>query len=288
MLHVLSEINPHKRDSFILFEEKEHVYTITTDINSKYTSVTQWNHSHFSHFNPDLTIKNMISSSKWIEGHKYWGMKPDEIKSMWAIQGKEASSAGTQMHFEIECFMNNPHLPKGYTHKELLEFYGKEFYGKESKENKSIEWEYFIQFISDHPCLKPFRTEWMIYTEDLKLSGSIDMVYENPDNTLSIYDWKRVKEINYETDFYKFAKTSIISHLPDTNYWHYALQLNTYKYILESKYGKKIKDLYLVCLHPNNQNGTYELIEIPTLTKEILDLVNLRLSQINKQKIHNV
>ena len=48
----------------------------------------------------------------------------------------------------------------------------------------------FTEAVKDHPELKPYRTEWTIYDEDLKISGSIDMIYENPDGTLSIYDWK--------------------------------------------------------------------------------------------------
>ena len=39
---------------------------------------------------------------------------------------------------------------------------------------------YFIEFIKDFPHLKPYRTEWVVYYEDIKLAGSIDMVYENP------------------------------------------------------------------------------------------------------------
>jgi hypothetical protein len=31
-----------------------------------------------------------------------------------------------------------------------------------------------------------------------------------------------------------------ISHIPDTNFWHYSIQLNTYKLIIERKYGYKI------------------------------------------------
>ena len=35
---------------YIQFFEKGHKYTISTDPNSKYTSVTTWNHSHFPKF----------------------------------------------------------------------------------------------------------------------------------------------------------------------------------------------------------------------------------------------
>jgi CRISPR/Cas system-associated exonuclease Cas4 (RecB family) len=68
--------------------------------------------------------------------------------------------------------------------------------------------------------------------------------------------------------------------LPDTNYWHYSLQLNTYKAILEKKYGKKVTDLYLVRLHPDNPKKTYELIKCADLSKEIQDLFEER-----KQKV---
>ena len=66
-----------------------------------------------------------------------------------------------------------------------------------------------FKFVKDHPQLKPYRTEWMIFDEDLKLAGSIDMVYENPDGTLSIYDWKRSKDISKVNGWNKFAKQSI-------------------------------------------------------------------------------
>jgi hypothetical protein len=124
----------------------------------------------------------------------------------------------------------------------------------------------------------------MVYYEELKLSGSIDMVFENPDGTLQIYDWKRCQEIQNETAFGKYAVTSCISHLPDTNFWHYALQLNVYKMILEHKYGKTVTKLCLVCLHPDNSYKTYERIEVPFLEKEINELVKVRLAEVAAMK----
>jgi ATP-binding cassette subfamily G (WHITE) protein 2 len=41
---------------------------------------------------------------------------------------------------------------------------------------------------------------------------------------------------------------------------------------LEQKYGKKVKDLYLVRLHPDAEEKNYELIKLPDLTKDIIDL----------------
>tara|TARA_X000000368_G_C22804152_1_gene611690 strand:- start:340 stop:714 length:375 start_codon:yes stop_codon:yes gene_type:complete len=114
----------------------------------------------------------------------------------------------------------------------------------------------------------------MVWDKELRVAGSIDMVFENEDGRLSIYDWKRAKEIKRRT--WSYSKTECIDHIPDSNFWHYSLQLNTYKYLLEKNYGKEIKDMYLVRLHPNNKNSTYEKIEVPNLQSEIKDLMELR------------
>ena len=270
---VLAKRNIHERDNLIKFYEKGHKYEILSDLNSKYTSVTTWNHSHFPKFDADAVIANIFKSKSWGPENKYWGLTAEQIKASWRSNGDAVSSAGTNLHERIERFMNDKRFTFVYLNKELYEIYKADF---SNKVDEHIEWEYFLEFIKDNPYLKPYRTEWMIYDEDLKIAGSIDMVYENPDGTLSIYDWKRSKEITKVNNWDKFATNKIINHMPDANFWHYALQLNTYKSILESKYDKKIKDLYLVRLHPDAENKTYELLEVPILEKEINDLFEER------------
>ena len=252
----LAKKNPHPRDSRIEFDPIPHIYTIDNDPNVKYTSVTTWNHSHFGHFDADKIIDNMMRSKKWPES-KYYGMTKDQIKASWDNNRDIAAGAGTNMHYDIECYYNE--CPN---------------------KNDSIEYKYFLQFVSDFPDLKPFRTEWMIFHEELQLSGSIDMVFQNPDGSLCIYDWKRCKDIKKTSD--SFSHKECISHLPDTNYWHYCLQLNTYKAILEEKYNKQIGDLYLVCLHPDNKNNSYLRIKVVDLQNEIKLLFDERKKELNK------
>ena len=271
LLPVLLQHYPHPRDSDTQFVEETHKYTIVPDPTSVYTSVTTWNHSHFPHFDSDAIIKTMLKSKNWNPQNKYWGMTPDQIKELWATNAKEVSTAGTVMHHQIECFMNNPHLPTGYTHQDLFDNYT-------MPESSSPEWRYFLEFVKNNPTLKPYRTEWIIYDETIKLAGSIDMVYENPDGTLLIYDWKRCKDISHKNAWNKTAITECISHLHDTNFWHYSLQLNTYKSILEEKYNKKVTGLFLVKLHPENKMGSYEIIKVPILNAEIQHLRAYKLS----------
>ena len=242
---LLEERNKHSRDSHITFDEGPHIYTIHGD--SSFTSVTTWVHNHFEKFDADKIIKNMMSSKNW-HNNKYYGKTPQEIKALWDSNRDEAANAGTQMHYDIECFYNECY----------------------KNTNSSIEFSYFMQFQKDiGTTLKPYRTEWMVYHEKYRLAGSIDMIFENPDGTLQIYDWKRCKEIKKINAWNKYATTAGLDHLPDTNFWHYALQLNTYKKILEEKYDKSVTDMYLVCLHPNNHNKNYIRIKVPDLQKEL-------------------
>jgi len=280
---VLSARNSHPRDNNIKFFEDGHKYCIAFEPDVKYTSVTTWNHHHFEQFDADNVIQNMMKGKNWKEGHKYWGLTPEQIKSQWNNNKDSVAGAGTDLHYEIECFHNDKRFQFEYTNNELVQIYLSE--RKKHLEESSLEWKYFINFMKDHTYLKPYRTEWTIYHEDAKIAGSIDMVYENPDGTLSIYDWKRSKNITRINTFNKFALTPLICHLPDSNFWHYALQLNTYKYILESKYDKKIKDLYLVRLHPDAEEKNYELIKLPDLSTEINELFEEEIKEHLKEKI---
>jgi len=286
VLHqILSTRNLHHRDKQLVFDEPTHKYTILSDPLSKYTSVTTWNHSHFPHFDADKIIKKMMKGKNWNPDNKYWGLAAEQIKKQWADNGAAVSGAGTDLHFDIECFMNQDLVdqddkPYYYTHFELVEIYEDEIKQGILPPNTSDEWGFFLKFVRDFPDLKPYRTEWMIFHDDLKLAGSIDMVYENPDGSLAIYDWKRSKEITKVNGFKESAITECVNHLPNTNFWHYSLQLNTYKAILEEKYGKKVTDLYLVRLHPNNPRKTYDLIKCADLSNEIAELFQLRKKEI--------
>ena len=63
---------------------------------------------------------------------------------------------------------------------------------------------------------------------------------------------------------------------------HYSLQLNTYKAILEKNYSVKIKDLFIICLHPENKNNSYMKFKIPDLQEEVKVLFKERKKQLNK------
>lgn len=252
----LEKKNHHTRDEQILFEETGHKYTILCDPESSYTSVTTYVHEQFEKFDTDLIIGKMMSSPYWHK-NKYYGKTPFEIKQLWDKNRDEAAAAGTKMHYDIECYYNN--LPV---------------------ENDSIEFQYFRKFLETYSHMTAFRTEWTVFDVELKLAGSIDMVFYNEkDGAYYIYDWKRCKEIKKTTSFNKFSTNSVLSDLPDTNYWHYTLQLNIYKAILEKNYGIKIAGCALVCLHPDNKNKSFQVHPVPMLDDVIRKLFDVRKKQ---------
>ena len=110
--------------------------------------------------------------------NKYFGMTKKEIKDQWNKNGKDVSSQGTLLHYYIEQFMNMPSEISECTHLDLKEIYliTKPF---SDPIIDSIEWSYFINFIDMFPNFQPYRTEWTIFDTELKIAGSIDMIYKN-------------------------------------------------------------------------------------------------------------
>lgn len=70
------------------------------------------------------------------------------------------------------------------------------------------------------------------------------------------------------------------AHLPDCNYIHYALQLNTYRFLLEKNYGMEIEGQAIIVLHPNNRGGRYMVYELPDLQDEVRELLGRRRAEV--------
>jgi len=282
IVDTLKRKNPHERDARIAFDPIQHKYTIDGNVDPRaaYTSVTTWNHSHFEQFDADAVISKMMTSKNWATNVKYRGKTTDQIKAEWDSNRDQAAAAGTEMHAAIELFYNRISISSSSSSSSQREIQFQDYTA-----TAMPEFSYFANFYRTFcKMLRPYRTEWTVFHEESRLSGSIDMVFENldmetgePSGTYSIYDWKRCKEITRNSSFNKWSTTPGLEHLPDTNYWHYCLQLNLYKYILQEKYGKKVSDMYLVCLHPDNANRDYQRIKVVDLQPEISTIVEARI-----------
>lgn len=251
---VLAVQNKHPRDESVRFYEPTHTYYIRGS-SKDVISCTGFLHMFFPHFDSKATAQR-IAQKVHLPGDRYYGMTAEQIEQQWSDSGREASSLGTTMHLAIEQFLNGAH--------DLID----------SSVKESKEWEYFMNFWN--ACghdLEPYRMEWEVWSDEHLLCGSIDGVFRRKsDGKIVIYDWKRSKEIKATNDYERGYPP--VDHLPNTNYWHYTLQLNTYRWFLSKLYGLEIGDLYLVILHPNNSN--YRRIRLNILEQEVLDMLDCR------------
>ena len=271
----LAKKYPHAKDSSILFDEEPHIYSVDWDEDPKeegkgkrvfssdgIISVTSFIHRDFEHFDADKVIAKMQASKKWPKS-KYFGLTPDEIKALWDANSLQACTAGSVMHLQIEWMYNGspPEEPCSIEYKQFLEYHHKII---------SLKW-------------LPFRTEWMLRSpEKYLLTGTIDMLYlppEGPERTsvapdgrrilhLHMADWKRSLKITLVNPW--STGKDLCSDLPDTNFYHYSLQLNTYKYMLENWYHNMLVDgivyddiqidsMAIVAMHPETRTEYLEL-----------------------------
>jgi len=251
----LARLNPHPRDSQIQFydhyEGREHVYKIQ-GMQKEPISVTTLIHKYFPEFDPDATVNQYYDNWQRKKDPRYYGKSKEEIKAEWKQSGVEASRLGSEMHLQIELFFND----------EL----------KEIPQTKEFQmfltwWNYFQQAF---PGWRPYRTEWLVYNRDGTLSGSIDMIMSNPTGDLMIVDWKRSKEIKAK-GFKGKTGFGPLACLEDCNYAHYSVQLNTYKYILEHNYGKRVVGMFLAVFHPDQHN--YLFYPVPDLQEQVGNLM---------------
>jgi hypothetical protein len=270
----LATVNKHPRDDRIQFEEETHTYTID-GTRAGWTSCTGFLHNFFGQFDADAVISKMMASSKWYES-KYFGMTADAIKAQWSAKGKASSEAGTRMHLDIEHFYNALPAVWADTSKRAVDIEsGVSVMTEADQWNAATgpEWDYFCDYQTRYGSMfLPFRTEWLVFDEEHKVAGSIDMVYMKPDGTLAIYDWKRIEELKTENRFQ--SGLGPISHLPDTNYWHYSLQLNVYRYILQKHYGYVVSELALVVLHPTNKS--WRVAKLNFMDEEVAGMMEAR------------
>ena len=250
---LLSERNKHIRDELILFNEEWHKYYLQ-DEDNLFVSVTTFISQQYPMFSSDQMIRKMMAADSFVEGHKWFGYTFEEIQKSWDDNKRECSCKGRELHKAIELFYNTK-----------FEF-GNQGYLEHAIKSKYRDisgWENFIDFLRmfKNFTLVPFRSEWIVFDKDCFVAGTVDMLFENEDGSLDMYDWKRVK---------KLPSRPYSLEIKATSYWHYTLQQNIYKWIIEKNYGYKIRKMFLVQLHPDSTTKIHQVKEIQREVEEMM------------------
>ena len=113
-----------------------------------------------------------------------------------------------------------------------------------------------------------YRTEWTVYAVREDIAGSIDCVMKLPDRTLALIDWKRTKCLAEKHQAFGKTMRDPLNSVPDAVLWHYRLQLNMYRYILETYYDQIVSQMLVVGCHPDN--GAFPFVDrVPCMKSEI-------------------
>ena len=241
-----------ERDASLVFEPLEHIYRYGDRL---LTPVSTFVAMFFKEFDSLSLSSNKTNNIQ------------EQVKLIesWESNGAMAREVGTQLHLAIEKYFKNEKMPDSYH----FTFSGR-YVNIDEKVSITTELKYFRNFIADNKSLVPFRTEWRICDLQYGIAGTIDFICRNG-SSFDIYDWKRSKKTSPDEKIYRYGRNGL-SSVPDISYWHYALQQNLYRYILEKNYGLKVNKMHLVILHPEFSN--YRIYEIPKMDSEINNMFN--------------
>lgn len=230
------------RDSLITFNEVDHTYEVG---GKSLISVTTLIDNYFERFDPEVIARRKA---------RLLGIDPSVLVREWKQKGEESRQLGTELHENIERWFN----------------------GDEVKYD-APEWRYFLDFARDYN-LEPIRSEWTIYDEDYGVAGTLDFICRH-NSEVTIFDWKRSEKLidpktGIELRENRFHRNGFkpISHVSDTPYYRYALQVNMYAYFLSEKYGIDAKRMKLAVFHPTNSQ--YYVIDLPGMRGEVVDILN--------------
>jgi hypothetical protein len=192
----------------------------------------------------------------------------EESLDKWERTGRLASEVGTFVHAQTENYFRDG------TFETLCSLR----FGNETEAISVVrERDHFLHFVKDYD-IHPYRQEWPVYDTELNIAGTIDMICKNADGTFTIYDWKRSSKVvnalgqPFTEGFGgKMSKNGI--SLPDTSFYHYCIQQNLYRYMLETHYGLRVRAMNLVVLCPDYP--TYYVVPVPRMEEVVSQVIGV-------------
>ena len=286
-----------KQNGNVAFNEDSHVYWDTTT-NNKFISVTTLIEKFTQPFDKDFwskykALEKLLAPDEWkiekksiLATHKIpkeilstyniseldFNKAQQDILDEWDKTNAESCERGTKIHSELENSMYNMGANVS-----LKKFgVGGKFVCDKGRTALDLENgvypEYLISRVSPDGVLR--------------IAGQIDLLVKKG-NEIYILDWKTNKEIKQKAGFNTQTRSEVkmlypLNLLPDCNYYHYALQLSTYAWMLQMiNPDFVIKDLILVHFDHNDNQTVYNM---PYLKKEVEAMLKFYKKSIFKQE----
>lgn len=277
-----------KQNGNIAFIEETHKYFDVTNPDAKFTSVTTMIHEYTQPFDKEfwsaykalekllpkdvwnVEKKSLLNSKKFdkvlLDLHSIsendFNREQQGILDEWDNENRKSCERGTKIHADLE---NSFYQKKKDIDISKFEIGGKFECRKDYSEldiENGVYPEYLISRVSEDG--------------KLRIAGQIDLLVKKG-NKITIADWKTNKKIETKSFFNNKTKTSVkmkfpLNNLDDVNYWHYALQLSTYAWMIQKLNPEfEIEDLVLVHFDHNDNMTVYHL---PYLKTEVIKMLN--------------
>ena len=231
------------------FEDTHKYLTILKDGSEvKYTSGTAFSKPFFKEFDPTGEITKRCAAKE--------GLTVEALKAKWQAKANESCRLGTRMHETIEdVLQKNKFRNIAENEEEQKRFTNAIAIAKKFNESLDI-----------------LGIEKIVFDVDLALAGTIDLFGKSKKNgNYIIIDHKSNADLGLENKYKSFALDPI-SHVPDTNFGHYQIQLNLYQYLL--KYGGYVPKDAQFKMYLNHVTSEHaKLIEVPDRQNEIKDMM---------------
>ena len=208
--------------------------------------------------NPDISkICQLFADARadideWSHIEKQFMLRDAEICLLWDRKRTEAANSGTWMHAMLEYLFNGYQVRPGDMKGEL---------------------DAAVALVQQMGDVEVYRTEWCIYAASEDVAGSIDLVLKATNSdTFYLIDWKRSEKLQDKYTSYGRYMKPPLQDLDDCQGCHYRLQLNIYKWILQTYYGINIAAMKVLCVHPRYLPGGF-VDDVPDLQAEVSRLM---------------
>lgn len=242
-----NDVNRHKRDGLIFFDPSQHVYRFGDE---EFESVTTVVENLFAKFDAHAAAMRKCCGDETMARR---------LMAEWEEKGRQARDLGTVMHDRIE----------------------RHYLGEVLEPEVAVDptFSRFLRFAAERQ-LRPYRSEWRIFSERFKIAGTLDFLSLTPEGEFEIYDWKRSTKVVDAggcviDNSYRRTADYPLGGVADTTFNHYALQVSIYRFILAMHYGINVSRAYLGVFHPDMPR--HYCVELPYLGEEVDKLLNYRL-----------
>ena len=219
-----TDAGKYDQDQYIDFEPEQHVYTVWQESGDRSQKrllpVSTLIAYFFEAFDAQAAAQRQFER---------YHIPIEETLKKWERIGKLAREVGTFVHEQTESYFRDGTFASACP-----------FTFEDKTEMISVEKErqHFLRFISDY-AIQPYRQEWPVYDTDLNIAGTIDMVCKEADGEFTIYDWKRSSKVvnvlgQPIVEAFGGKRSFNGISLPDTPFYHYCIQQNLYRYMLEA------------------------------------------------------